>query len=156
LLAFSGTIISGEIHLQNNTVNTNHANKKFTATPANNIAVFAQKEAIIKLSFALKVHESEGSSHLSLTKPPNGIAFRVYSVPLLSVHRVKIFGGIPIPNSNTCTPVFFATIKCPNSCINTKNKNNTIPKTIHNIRQSIINKTIIITCNHSINKYNRN
>jgi len=114
-------------------VKTNQANKKLTVTPANNITVLARKEAIIKLSFALKVPISEGSSHFNLTNPPSGIAFKVYSVPLLSVHSVRTFGGIPIPNSNTCTPVFFAAIKCHNSCIKTKNKNNNIPNIIHNI-----------------------
>ena len=50
-------------------------------------------------------------------EPPNGRHLIEYFVPPFS--KLQILGPIPIENSFTTIPFFFATIKCPNSCINT-------------------------------------
>jgi hypothetical protein len=116
-------------------VNNIQANRKFINTHATIIINFFHIVAVIRLSFALNSSGTLGSSHLSLTNQPRGIQFRVYSVPDLSVHNLHALGGIPIPNSKTFTQLFFAVMKCPNSCIKTNDINIKIP---------IINPTIII------------
>ena len=116
--------------------------------------VLETNDALIKLSLALNVAVSDGSSPLSLTNQPRGIAFNVYSVPDLSVRKVATLGGIPIPNSNTCTPVFFAAIKCHNSWIITKKRNNTIHNIIQTIKRCSTIKTIPLLVIILRNKYN--
>lgn len=69
------------------------------------------KGAEMKLSGARNSFSSEGSSPLSLTKPPNGIQFKVYSVHFLSTFMVVTFGGMPTPNSCTFTPNFLEVLK---------------------------------------------
>jgi len=61
------------------------------------------------MSFSLE------SSQFSLTKPPSGNQFKVYSVQSLSVKSFLAFGGIPSQNSITLTQNFLAMKKCPNS-----------------------------------------
>jgi hypothetical protein len=73
--------------------------------------IFFQSLALIKLSLALKVPGSSGSSPLSLTNPHNGMRLSVYLVPDLSFRSVNTLGGIQMPNSSTFTPLFLAVIK---------------------------------------------
>ncbi len=110
-------------------VKSTRAKIKFMLIPAIRINIFLQIFALIKLSLALKSDSIFGSSPLSLTNHHRGIRFKLYSVPDLSVRSLHTLGGIPIPNSNTFTPLFLATIKCPNSCISTRLINISIPKT---------------------------
>ncbi len=88
---------------------------------------FLRSFAVMKLSFALKVSGCEGSSPSSEQNPPRGIRFKVYSVPDLSFRSLQIFGGIPIQNSFTFTPVFLAARKCPSSWMITSDINIMIP-----------------------------
>lgn len=76
---------------------------------------FFQSLAFTKLSASLFSFASAPSSPLRETNPPRGIQLRVYSVPDLSFRKVQILGGIQSQNSFTCTPDFFAAVKCPNS-----------------------------------------
>jgi len=66
------------------------------------------------LSSSLTFPSSAGVSPNIFTKPPKGIALRVYFVPFFS-QKVRILGGNQIPNSSTLIPAFLATIKCPHS-----------------------------------------
>jgi hypothetical protein len=105
--------------------------KKFITTPAIIIVILFPILAFVRLSFALNSSGFLVSSPLSLTNPPSGIRLSVYSVHDLSVRNFIALGGIPIPNSKTFTQLFFAAIKCPNSCIKTNVINIKIPITIH-------------------------
>ena len=102
----------------------------FIVIPASKIIIFSRILALIKLSFALNVAGSLGSSPLSLTNPHKGIRLSVYFVPDLSFQRVMTLGGIPIPNSSTFTPLLLAVMKWPSSCMMTNNINIIIPSTI--------------------------
>ena len=72
------------------------------------------------MDFELKEPSSSlSSSSPSIAhEPPKGNSLREYLVPLFAT-RLNILGPIPTENSFITTPHFFATIKCPNSCINT-------------------------------------
>jgi hypothetical protein len=115
-IAFSGKTDIGFVPIVNTAVNIIHATKKLANTHHAKINIFLRNLADMKLSFALKSSLSLGSSHFNLQNHHNGIAFNVYSVHFLSVRNLHIFGGIPIPNSNTFTPDFLAAVKCHNSC----------------------------------------
>jgi hypothetical protein len=81
--------------------NNTHAVKKFIATHATIIINFFQSLAFMKQSGSLLTFSSVPSSPFKTTKPPNGIQFKVYSVPCLSFRRVLILGGIHNQNSFT-------------------------------------------------------
>jgi len=74
------------------------------------------------------------ASPLGRTKPPNGMAFRVMSVPLM-VPSLAILGGNPKPNSSTWIPNAFEARACPASWITTR-----IPSTMMNwtITQTVV------------------
>jgi hypothetical protein len=112
---FSDIIDIGFVPVEKTKVKIAQAAKKFAVTQAIRIAILLRIFALIKLSFALNSSSCFGSSPFSLTNHHKGIRFNVYSVPLLSVRILHIFGGIQIPNSNTFTPLFFAAIKCQSS-----------------------------------------
>ena len=119
----------GCVPMVNMAVKSTRARIRFIPTQATSINIFFHIVALMKLSFALKSCSSLGSSPLSLTNHPKGKRLRVYTVPDLSVRSLQTFGGIPIQNSNTFTPLLFALIKCPNSCIITRDMNIKIPNT---------------------------
>jgi hypothetical protein len=127
-------------------VNNIRATIRFIPTPAISTSVFLPIFAFIKLSFALKSASSFGSSPLSLTNHPKGMRLSVYCVPDASVRSLHTLGGIPIPNSNTFTPLFFAVIKCQNSCTNTNHMNIIIPITIVIIFSKKVKIIRIIFC----------
>ena len=74
-----------------------------------------------------------GSSPSRVQNHHSGIQFKVYAVHDLSFHIVQTFGGIPIQNSFTLTPVFFAARKCPSSWSTTRDINIMIPMMIMTI-----------------------
>ena len=111
-------------------VKSTRARMRFIPTQEIRINIFFHIFALMKLSFAWKSSWILGSSPLSLTNHHKGIKFNVYSVPDLSVRSLQTFGGIPIPNSNTFTPLLFALIKCPNSWMRTRLINIIIPRTM--------------------------
>jgi len=85
IVALLGKILIGLLPKKNHPENKTNAVIKFIITPPHKIITLRRNVAVIKLSGALKVPSSFGSSHLSLTKPPSGIILTVYSVPDLSV-----------------------------------------------------------------------
>ena len=103
---------------------------RFTTIPPRMIRSFFRNLVEMKLSLAWKVSDLEGSSPSSEQNHPRGIRLKVYSVPDLSFRKVQILGGIPIQNSFTFTPVFFAARKCPSSWSTTRVMNIMIPMII--------------------------
>jgi len=124
---FSEIIDIGFVPAVNTKVKITRAAKKLAVTQAIRIKNLLNMFAFIKLSFALNSSSCLGSSPFNLTNHHKGIRFNVYSVPLLSVRNLHIFGGIQIPNSNTFTQLLFAAIKCQSSWINTNPINIKIP-----------------------------
>lgn len=136
----SGKTDIGFVPIKKSAEKTSHAIKKFITTPAEIIINFFQSFALTKLSASLFSLAFVPSSPLSETNPPRGIQLSVYSVPDLSFRRVQIFGGIPSQNSFTCTPDFFAAVKCPSSCKTTRRTNVNIPSIIQSISPNSKNK----------------
>ena len=95
----------------NNMVYTRTAVSRFMATPASKTGMRFQG-----LAAAIPPGTFGSSSPLILLNPPNGIQFRVKSVPF-QVNSLIARGGNPIPNSSTSMPIRRATIKCPSSWI---------------------------------------
>ena len=92
----------------------------FTIAPANTIAILF---GILALEKEPSFSDCSSSPSI-LTNPPSGINRIAYLVSFPCFFH--IVGPKPIANSFTFTLHNFATVKCPNSCINIKNPNKTI------------------------------
>ena len=107
-------VISGVITAVVETIQITNsiANTKFIKGPANTTAILAQTLFSEKLLSAIS---PVVSSPIIRQKPPIGNALKEYNVSPICFDA--IVGPIPTANSSTNMPPFFATIKCPNSCI---------------------------------------
>ena len=92
-----------------NTIDAINARIKLKTGPAAITEILAHTDLLLKFPGASDASSSSPIMH----KPPIGKSFRQYLVPLYSFETR--FGPIPIANSSTSIPFFFASVKCPSS-----------------------------------------
>jgi hypothetical protein len=89
----------------NKIINNHQARIKFIKTHAKTISILHNKETAQKLHFCFSFDEF---SQNILTKPQNGIQFKVNSVQVLFFHKTFHFGGSQSQNSSILTQCLFA------------------------------------------------